>query len=262
MADIDINDLGKMLNPEENIPSRMRKKEDPDQLEGQESLADLVKPQHKMTVPEVIERLQGTLEVNKRVKKNVKVMLKQISDKICAWKKKFGDLEEQDKAVARRMRNTGELRVKVHNVKTLEMKLAEFCGDIGLTADELHLIVFTSLDHDYLTNLIVLAGEFLKWFNINFEGENRDEIDFLDNKAEIWQAVAAMSQDITAGHAELLKKKESEEAVLTQKWWEQVRYSRFGLDLAKKLNKNQGLKAALRKLFKSQNDKLSYYDMF
>ena len=160
------------------------------------------------------------------------------------------------------MRNTGELRVKVHNVKTLEMKLAEFCDEIGLTADELHLIVFTSLDHDYLTNLIVLAGEFLKWFNINFEGENRDEIDFLDNKAEIWQAVASMSQDIITGHAELLKQQESEEVVLTQNWWEKVRYSRFGLELAKKLGKSQGLKSELRKLFQSQNDKLSYYDMF
>ena len=108
------------------------------------------------------------------------------------------------------MRNTGELRVKVHNVKTLEMKLAEFCGEIELTPDELHLIVFTSLDSDYLTNMIILAGEFLKWFNINFEGENRDEIDFLDNKAEIWEAVASMSQDILDAHAELAKKEEEE----------------------------------------------------
>lgn len=67
------------------------------------------------------------MEVNKRVKKNLKKILKEISDKICIWKKKFGNLEEQDKAVARRMRNTGELKVKLHNVKTLEMKLAEFC---------------------------------------------------------------------------------------------------------------------------------------
>ena len=48
LADIDINDLGKMLNPEENIAGR-KKKKDPDQLEpagerGQESMADLVKP--------------------------------------------------------------------------------------------------------------------------------------------------------------------------------------------------------------------------
>lgn len=191
-----------------------------------------------MTVPEVIERLKTTSEVHRRIKKNLKKILKEVSEKICKWKKKFGNLEEQDKAVARRMRNTGELRVKMHNVKTLEMKLAELSNEIGLTADEVHLIVFTSLDHDYLTNLIVLAGEFLKWFNIDFEGENRDEIDFLDNKAEIWQAVATMSQDVIAKHAELLKQKESEDVVLTQKWWEYVRYSHFGLELAKKLNKN------------------------
>ena len=34
-----------------------------------------------------------------------------------------------------------------------------------------------------------MAGEFTKWFNINFEGESRDEIDFRDNKVEIWAAV-------------------------------------------------------------------------
>ena len=188
--------------------------------------------------------------------------MKQVSDKICKWKKRFGNLAEQDKAVARRMRNTGELKVKVHNVKTLEIKLAELCREIGLTADEAHLIVFTSLDHDYLTNLIVLAGEFLKWFHINFEGENRDEIDFLDNKAEIWHAVATMSKDIIVSHAELLKHNESEDVVLTQRWWEYVRYSHFGLELAKKLNKSSSLKSEQRRLFKNQNDKLSYYDMF
>jgi len=169
------------------------------------------------------------------------------------------------------MKNTGELKVRMHNVKTVNMKLAELSKDIGLTTDEVHLIVFTSLDHDYLTNLVVLSGEFLQWFNINFEGENRDEIDFLDNKVELWDAVCAMSKDITTSHEALVKrneqekdeaKKEKEEVILTQKWWEYVRYSHFGEELARKLNKNQVLKAELRKLFKGQDDRLSYYDLF
>lgn len=51
------------------------------------------------------------------------------------------------------------------------------------------MIIYTSLDLEWFPNLIVLASEFTKWFNINFEGESRDEIDFRDNKIEIWAAV-------------------------------------------------------------------------
>lgn len=48
--------------------------------------------------------------------------------------------------------------------------------------------MFTSIDHDNFTNLIILAGEFTLWFNLNFEGESRAEIDFRENKCEIWVA--------------------------------------------------------------------------
>jgi len=64
-------------------------------------------------------------------------------------------------------------------VKTLTEKLQEVASDIGLSNNELMIILYTSLDHDYLTNLLVSAGEFLKWFNLNFEGESREELDFL-----------------------------------------------------------------------------------
>ena len=78
--------------------------------------------------------------------------------------------------------------VKIHNVKTLTAKLNELKGEIGLTDDEICLIIYTSLDHDWLTNLLVLAGQFTMWFNINFEGESREEQDFKENKEEIWMA--------------------------------------------------------------------------
>ena len=64
--------------------------------------------------------------------------------------------------------------------------------------DEVTLIIFTSLDLDWLNNLIVLAGEFTLWFNINFEGEGRDEIDFRDNKYEIWEATVTLAKVIVA----------------------------------------------------------------
>ena len=99
----------------------------------------------------------------------------------------MGDLEDQENMVAAKFKNSGPKAVKMHNAKSIEMKLKEeLQQEIGLTDDELTLIIYTSLDHDYLPNLLVLSGEFLKWFQLNFEGENNDETDFLDNKLEIW----------------------------------------------------------------------------
>lgn len=74
--------------------------------------------------------------------------------------------------------------------------MSEIQEEIGLSDDEVTIIIFTSLDLDWLNNLIVLAGEFTKWFNINFEGESRDEEDFKDNKNEIWGATVSLAKVI------------------------------------------------------------------
>jgi|TARA_B110001450_G_scaffold252174_1_gene273444 hypothetical protein len=71
--------------------------------------------------------------------------------------------------------------IKIHNVKTAIELLEELKEEIGLNDDEITVIVYTSLDRDWFTNLIILQGEFLKWFNLNFEGESREEKDFMDN---------------------------------------------------------------------------------
>jgi hypothetical protein len=76
--------------------------------------------------------------------------------------------------------------------------MSEVQQEIGLTDDEVTLIIFTSLDLNWLNNLVVLAGEFTLWFNINFEGEGRDEIDFRDNKYEIWEASVSLAKVIVA----------------------------------------------------------------
>lgn len=47
-------------------------------------------------------------------------------------------------------------RIKLHNVKTLIAKLKEHQLAIDLTDDEINIIVYTSLDHDYFTNLLIL----------------------------------------------------------------------------------------------------------
>ena len=71
--------------------------------------------------------------------------------------------------------------IKIHNVKTAIELLEELKDEIGLGDDEITVIVYTSIDRDWFTNLIVLQGEFLKWFNLNFEGESQEEKDFMAN---------------------------------------------------------------------------------
>lgn len=75
-----------------------------------------------------------------------------------------------------------------------------------------------------MNNLIVLAGEFMKWFNLNFEGESREEIDFKENKYEIWGATGTLAKVIIDGHSILEK---NQKDILTKYWWEHNRYSSF-----------------------------------
>jgi hypothetical protein len=74
--------------------------------------------------------------------------------------------------------------IKIHNIKTALAKMNQLRPEIGLTDDEISIILFTSIDHDWMTNLLLLQGEFLKWFNLNFEGESREELDFMANKQD------------------------------------------------------------------------------
>lgn len=95
-------------------------------------------------------------------------------------------------------------------------KLQVLQQEIGLTVDELMIIIWTSVDHDYLTNLIVLAGEFLKWFNLNFEGESREELDFTESKYNIWKATVSLAKDVIEEYGKMEK---GHEIILTKKWW-------------------------------------------
>ena len=164
----------------------------------------------------------------------------------------------QEKAVTRALKNS-KTKIQIHNVKTLLAKLNELKSDIGFTDEDILLIIYTSLDHDYFTNLLILAGEFLKWFNLNFEGESREEIDFKDNKCEIWNSTIIQAKDIVAEHAKMTAKQED---ILTQYWWEHLRYSNFGNQIAAKFKAKPNLQTEMRNMFRKQNDQLSYYDLF
>ena len=140
--------------------------------------------------------------------------IKAIFDKILKWKQGMGDQQQQATTVRKKLR----AKVKVRNVKTLGEKLNEFKDEAGLTDDDIRIIIFTSLDHDHLTNLLCLSGEFLKWFTMNFAGEDREESDFLASKRSIWRLTTDLAKEIIAAYEKL--EKNEREIILTQEWWE------------------------------------------
>lgn len=118
--------------------------------------------------------------------------LKAITDKILAWKARLGDQQVQAAAVAKKLQPKES--VTVLTAKTVLRKLAELQTEIKLTDDDITMILFTSLDHDHLTDLVCLPGELLRWFTTEFAGESTEESDFLASKQEIWEATVSLAQ--------------------------------------------------------------------
>lgn len=192
----------------------------------------LVAKKDRLTSEHVIAYLKFLLDAASRVKDPGDDILT-IFNKITNWKQgadergKKRDLDQQEKFVAKALKNSGKNKVDVHNVKTLRAKMGEIQQDIGLTDDEVSIIIFTSIDADWLNNLIVMAGEFTKWFNINFEGESREEIDFRDNKNEIWEATVQLAKVIIAEYSAMPD--QAKDQILSQNWWNITRYKKLGL---------------------------------
>lgn len=80
--------------------------------------------------------------------------------------------------MVRQVLSNAQDQVIVHNIKTSFQVIQRFNEQLGLTQDEIIIILFTSLDMDYFTNLLISQGDFTMWFNVNFEGESQGEIDF------------------------------------------------------------------------------------
>ena len=157
------------------------------------TLVDTVRPEDRLTHGEVIEHLKGLAQCENRVQDPIDD-IQLIFEKIQAWKEKAGGSEEQERMVAAKLKHKAKL--KIHNVKTIFQVLNGIKDEIGLTDDDLRIIVYTSLDHEWFTNLLILQGEFLKWFNLNFEGESREELDFLENKHDIWAATTTLAMEV------------------------------------------------------------------
>lgn len=111
----------------------------------------LVKEADRLKSADVVQYLQALLKAAKVVQ-DPKDDIGAIFDKINTWKKKFGNLDEQEKAVSKKMKTAG---VDIHNVKTLTLKMKELQKEIGLSNDDIVIIIYTSLDLDWFTNMLV-----------------------------------------------------------------------------------------------------------
>jgi hypothetical protein len=140
------------------------------------SLPETVLPEDRVTHEEAIAyfgdlcKLENDIAAKEEqdADSGIVVEIQAIFEKILKWKQTAGDLNAQEDMVHKALKT--KRKIKIHNIKTVEEKLKELQPTIGLTDAELRIIIFTSLDHDYLTNLILMQGEFLKWFTLNFEG--------------------------------------------------------------------------------------------
>jgi hypothetical protein len=72
--------------------------------------------------------------------------------------------------------------LKIHNAKTALSLLKASQKEIGLTDDEVLILLYTSVDQTILPHLIVQQTELGKWFFTNFADESRAELDFLESK--------------------------------------------------------------------------------
>ena len=149
----------------------------------------------KLDSTAVIDYLNELIETEKRVGDPVDE-IKAIFEKIQSWKQKMGDQMVQSQEVSKQLRS--KEKVKVHNVKSMKRKLEELQRPIGLSNDEMLVIVYTSIDHDCFTNLLCMTTDFMKWFNLNFEGESREELDFLQAKIGTWRATTSLAGDVLA----------------------------------------------------------------
>ena len=96
--------------------------------------------------------------------------------------------------VANKLKQNPSDPIEVHNIKTLKQKLSEFTSEIGLTKDEITMLIFTVIDMAWLTNMIIMAGDFTKWFNIDFAEESRGKLDFRDNRLDRWEAALTYAE--------------------------------------------------------------------
>jgi hypothetical protein len=195
------------------------------------SLSSLVRKKDRVKPAELIEYLDILLKTAKQVG-DIKKAVGSITEKVLAWKQSHGDLDQQEKMI-RAVFSNAEAQVVVHNIKTQMQPLSQIQEAIGLTQEEVIVILFTSLDQDYFTNLLISAGQFTEWFNLNFEGETQEEVDFKESQDQEWNAIIDMAQMVIQKHQQMVDNNYRKmDDILTQTWWSHARFSRVGNAIA------------------------------
>ena len=127
---------------------------------------DLIQPQHRMEKNELIQAFKTVLEMDARIK-DPKDELQSIARKITKWKRTAGEIDAQLRMVNKALKKKAGQKIKVQNFVTVSDKLEEL-GQINLTRDEKHLLIFSSMMDEEINNLVISNTKFLDWFQIDF----------------------------------------------------------------------------------------------
>ena len=221
---------------------------------------DTVHEKDRMDSTEVIGWLNKLVAVDGKLNTDDHVdTFQNICQKIQTWKDRIGggSSEMTETMLAKALK--AKSPVKIHNVKTIMQVLNAIAKDIGLTETDIMLIVFTSIDHDYMTNLLIRQGGFLEWFSIEFDGNSDEEADFFEDLCDSWASTTTLAMEVVGAYGCL---EENHECILTDDWWEKLRYLSFGQQLKEHFDQGPQFMKQIRKLFKDYDDKLGYYDFF
>ena len=89
--------------------------------------------------------------------------------------------------------------------------------EIKLTDSESALIIYTSFDLDFFTNMLISQSSFTEWFTTNYEGDNTTEKDLLKEVLEQWESVVSLATLVIAEYEKL---RDNHKVIFQQKWWE------------------------------------------
>lgn len=91
------------------------------------TLVDMVKPEHRITAKGCVDYLRKLMITENRIDTPTDEITS-IFEKVTSWKQKAGDLDQQEKMVAKKMKTVEKL--KIHNIVTAYQKLEELRHEI------------------------------------------------------------------------------------------------------------------------------------
>lgn len=117
------------------------------------TLPQKILPEDRLTHEDVIARLKDLIKVESKIGEPYDD-IREIFIKINTWKKKQGNSEEIESFLKNTLKQKKDLFV--HNAKTAEELLRRLQKDIGLTDDEITVIIYTSMNPEFFNHLILL----------------------------------------------------------------------------------------------------------